>query len=315
MNPLAIAAALAAAGCLAVSNAMQHHTARQVPSHRTVHLGVIGRVATRPMWLAALGVNGVALVLQALALSRGALTVVQPLLVCALLFALPVSRFLTGRRIQRQDYAWAALVVAGLATFLLTAGPSGGLAIAPGRRFAVALLVCLGVIVGLVAVAFRPSALHRPTILGLATGICAGVVAALTKQVTAVIVLGLPALLTSWVPYTFVVAGACSLVLGQTAYHSGPLTGSLPAISMSDPVVAIGLGVFAFEETLTTAPLLLAVSVLGFAAMTTGVVALARRAVAVPTPGAPPASPPASHSPDPCSPEAGLLGSDRVTGQ
>ncbi|HET8602281.1 MAG TPA: DMT family transporter [Segeticoccus sp.] len=284
MSPLAVVAALAASGCLALSNAMQHHTARQVPSHRTVHLGVIGRLITRPLWLAASAVNGVALVLQALALSRGALTVVQPLLVSALLFALPISRMLTGRRIQRVDYGWAALVVAGLTTFLLVAAPTGGLDIAPGARFAVALAICAVVTVGLVAWSFRPSSRHRPALLGLATGICAGVVAALIKQITAIIVRGLPALLTSWELYSFLLAGACALVLGQSAYHAGPLTGSLPAISMTDPVVGIVLGIYAFEETLTTAPLMLAVSLVGFLAMTTGVVALARRSAAEPVP-------------------------------
>lgn len=282
MSAVAIGAALAAAAAFAVSNALQHHSAGQVAGTGTAHLGVIARLVRRPLWLTALAVNGLALALQALALSAGALTVVQPLLVCALLFALPVSRVLTNRRIRGGDYGWAALVVAGLATFLLAAAPTGGVALAGTPALVTALAAGAGVVAGCVALASRRACTHRAPLLALATGVCCGLVAALTKQVIVTALTGLPALLGAWPLYALLVAGAASLALGQSAYHAGPLTASLPVISITDPLVAIAAGILVFGETMSTTPSMLALAVAGFVAMAAGVTALSRRSTAAP---------------------------------
>lgn len=272
-----VAAALAAAGCFAVANTLQHKGASQLSG--ALRSAPAWRLLTQRSWLAGITVNLAGLGLHALALSAGALAVIQPLLVSGLLFTLPASRLITGRRIELLDCAWAAVVVVGLSVFLRTARATGGHAAADVPMLA-AGIGAAGVLVILAVALARPRRCrHRPALLGVATGICCGVGAALLKQVTTLAGAGLPALLAGWPLYALMSAGAAALWLGQTAYRAGPLTGSLPAITIVDPVVAIALGVLAFGESVAGRPIALVVEIAAFATMTAGVVALARRSV------------------------------------
>ena len=65
-------------------------------------------------------------VLQFVALGHGTLVVVQPLLVCGLLFALLSGAAWAGRKLRRRDWIAAVLVCAGLAVFLAVAAPQPG---------------------------------------------------------------------------------------------------------------------------------------------------------------------------------------------
>jgi hypothetical protein len=271
--------ALAAAGCFALANTLQHHGVNQAADERTSGPWWLRPLLTRPAWLAGIGADLVGMGLHGLALSFSALAVVQPVLVCALLFALPVSRLVSGRRIRAADYGWATVVVTGLSVFLVAAQPAAGHATA-GRPLVTGIIAAAALSTAAVAMARRRGARHRAALLGLATGTVFGVVGAFTKEVAAAAQLGLPALLTSWPLYALTAAGVAGMLLSQAAYRAGPLTGSLPAITIADPVVAVALGVIGFGETLVTSPPVLAAAAAGFVAMTAGVVALARGSVA-----------------------------------
>lgn len=270
---IAVAAALAAAGCFALSSVLQHHSATQVP--RTVHPRLLRNLFARPVWLAGIAADGIGMVLHAFALSGVALAIIQPLSVCTLLFALPISRAVTGRRIRGSEYGWTAVVVAGLAGFLLAARPTAGRLVAPGLPLAAGSGAAVALIALTVAIARRPARRRPALLLGLATGVAFGVVSALTKQVTGLVLLGLPAVVDSWPPYALAVIGPVSLGLSQYAYQAGPLSASLPSMTILDPVVATVLGVLAFGERFAGGPGELAVAAVAFAAMAAGVVPLA----------------------------------------
>lgn len=279
MSPVLVGlVAIGAAGCFAVSNALQHHAASQAPRSRAIRATLLWQLLHRPVWLAGIAADLIGVGLHALALHTGALTLVQPLLVSALLLALPISRLVTGRRITLADYGWASLVVGGLSMFLLTAHPTGGHSAASGTMLITGLASAAALCAVAIAAAQRRGCTHRAALLGVATGVACGMVAALTKQVTTLALAGLPTLLTTWPVYALLAVGAVSLLLGQAAYQAGPLTASLPAITIVDPIVAIGLGLLGFGEALAAGPALLAVAAAGFVTMTVGVVALARRA-------------------------------------
>ena len=70
--------------------------------------------------------------LHVVALRGGQLTLVQPLLVSGLLFALPVSVLLERRRPSLVEWLWGLMVIAGLSVFLLSARPNGGTPAAAG---------------------------------------------------------------------------------------------------------------------------------------------------------------------------------------
>lgn len=271
----AAAATLAAAACFAVANTLQHHGASQLP--RAGHPALLlRRLLVRPVWLAGIAADGFGMALHVLALSMAALAIVQPLSVCVLMFALPLSRLTSGRRIRTAEYAWTALVAAGLAVFLAAARPTAGDRLAAGPLLADGTGAAAGLIVLLVAAARRRGCRHRAVFLGLATGIVFGLVSALTKQLTGLVTLGLSALLASWSTYALLAAGAAALLLAQYAYRAGPLSASLPAMTIADPIVATALGVVAFGETFAAGTGAMIIAAAGFLALTVGVVGLAR---------------------------------------
>jgi drug/metabolite transporter (DMT)-like permease len=91
------------------------------------------------VWLAGLLAAVGTVALQVLALASGPLSLVQPLLVSAVLFALPASVLLERRRPSLVEWGWALLLVGGLGVFLRAANPRTGPALPDDGRL---LLLC-----------------------------------------------------------------------------------------------------------------------------------------------------------------------------
>ncbi len=304
-----VAVALASALAAASSSILQHHSARQAPDGRTHRL--FGHLITRPLWIAGLAAAVVGLALHVVALDYGQLTVVQPLLISGVLFALPISALLEGRRPSAREWLLALVLVAGLATFLLAGQPTPGVVKIDADQLAWLTAVGMGA-VGLLALAgMRWSKSHKCALLGAAAGVGYGVVAALLKQATAIFHTGLIKLLTDWELYTLIGAGFVALALTQVGYRAGPLAKSLPALTVSDPAASVALGVVAFNESLSTNPLALFGQVVGFLVMAGAAAQLARReaeaearseGTSEPPPAGPPSSGPPSSGPPPAGP-------------
>jgi drug/metabolite transporter (DMT)-like permease len=248
--------ALAAAATFAVAIPLEHRAADRAPG--TARPGprqvaaFVRAVIRDPAWLAGMGLNTVGLALHAWALHLGGLSVVQPLLVANLLFALPVNHWLRREPVTLVELGWAALLVLGLVGFLLlaTAGvPSGAQMADRGPAVAAGIVAALVAAV-LVVAARRAGRSTAATLLGVATGVLFAVTASLIKACTGLLVHGPVALAASWQLYALVVAGAAGLLLNQLAFQAGPLSASLPAITVVDPLAAILLGVVVFDEAL-----------------------------------------------------------------
>jgi hypothetical protein len=82
---------------------------------------------TRSIWLLGLAAQGVGVVLQGAALVRGGLTIIQPLLVTTVIFAMPLGYVLTGQQITRRQVLGAVVIVLGLALFASFGDPAGGI--------------------------------------------------------------------------------------------------------------------------------------------------------------------------------------------
>jgi hypothetical protein len=80
------------------------------------------------------------------------------------------------------------------------------------------------------------------------------VTASLNKECTTLIAREPVTLLSSWQLYAFLLAAAAGLLFNQLAYQAGPLSASLPAIAVVDPLVAILLGITVFNENLRHSP-------------------------------------------------------------
>lgn len=274
----ATAAALGAAALFAAGTALQYRAATFAGPSSAPSSTVLRRVIASPAWLAGTALLGVGLGFHAYALHQGSLSLVQPLLITGVLFTLPASRFAGGPRIRAVDMLWAAVLVAGLAGFLVTSTPTSQTSKAvdwfPAAAISVASL--LGVTVCLL-VARRSRGNVTATVLGVAAGIGLAGSAALIKVCTDLAAKGIGVLVSSWQLYVMVVVGLSSVAISQLAYRAGPMTASIPAINTVNPVASVLLGWAAFDESFRVSPAALAIEVVSLIAVLAATLVLSRR--------------------------------------
>jgi drug/metabolite transporter (DMT)-like permease len=280
---VSIAAALLgllAAALFAVASVAQQKAAADVPDDKAMGLRLIGQLVRRPLWWAgSLGDAG-GFLAQGAALGLGSLLLVQPLLVTALLFALPLGAAWAGRRLSRSDWLWAAVLSLSLAVFVVVADPTAGIDRAPGRDW-LGVAAALTPVLALCLLGAATRRRSRAMLLAVATGIFYGVTAALTKSVVAHLGDGIVPLLSSWETYALAAVATLGTVCQQSAFQAGDLGVSMPAVTVLEPVVAVGIGVSILQEDLRTSGLGWVVVALSTAGLAAGTVMLAGSAARV----------------------------------
>src|SRR6202011_2644964 len=123
---VAISCALFSSLLYALASVLQHRAAIAQPQDKSLHLGLLARLVTKPLWLAGIAADGLGFVFQFVALGHGSLVLVQPLLVSGLLFALPLGAWLSGTAMKARDWVGAFLVCIALSMFLLASSPDPG---------------------------------------------------------------------------------------------------------------------------------------------------------------------------------------------
>jgi drug/metabolite transporter (DMT)-like permease len=126
--------ALVAAFFFALAAALQQKGALNLPEVSLRNPASLARLAGQTMWLLGTVALLTGYVLQAAALDRGRLAIVQPLLVTTVVFALPLGYFLTKQHVGRREIVGAAVIVFGLALFAIYGDPAGGRENAPGEE-------------------------------------------------------------------------------------------------------------------------------------------------------------------------------------
>ncbi len=251
-HALAVAAALASAVFLAIGIVVRQRATLDVPADQGVSTVMVATLLRRPLWWAGTGAALTGYVFQAIALAFGSLLLVAPILVSALLFALPLSARLAGRRVSRAEWAWASVLTLALAVFVGLARTGPGDYLGAERSAMVVALVALGIAAGTVPLALRLAAWRRALLLGALVGVLFGVVAVLTKIVINTVTEGDAVnLLTSPVGYVLALVGVVATLLQQSAFHAGSLRASVPAMLVLEPIVAVLLGQVIFGEHLT----------------------------------------------------------------
>ena len=268
--------ALLGAACYGIASVLQHQVAETQPPELTMRADLLVRLARHPRWLLGNVLDVAGYAFQLLALRKGPLTLVEPLLVASLLFAFPVAALLRRRRVSVAETAAAAVVAGGLALFLAIARPSPGNPHAPPGGL-VALTVVVTVAVGASVVAARRSTRTQAgLLLAVGAGIAFGYMAATTSLTWQVLEHGVLHALSSWEPYAVAVSGIAGILLTQSAFSSGVLRLSLPTLTVVQPLVAIAIGLLLFGERINSHGLAPLWEILGLLAMTVGVFALAQ---------------------------------------
>ncbi|PTR27431.1 hypothetical protein C8K36_10453 [Rhodococcus sp. OK519] len=269
-----IVCALIAAFLFACASVAQQSAAAQVPEDRSL----IAALMRSPRWWAGVVGDGGGYLFQVIALALGSVLIVQPLLVSMLLFALPLSAKFSGYRFTRNSWALAIALTAALAVFLVVGNPTEGGTDAPWAQWSVPLVTV--VVLVAVATAFglspRVAPGWRALLLGSASGALYGVAVAFTKYVTDLFEHGLGHVLGAWQTYALAAAGIIGLYLQQRAFQVGPLSASLPAMTIGEPVVAIFLGMTVLDERLQVSGVGIAVVAAAAVVMLVATIALSR---------------------------------------
>jgi drug/metabolite transporter (DMT)-like permease len=275
---LAVGLALLASVLFAFATAVQHRAAVEVPHEQARGLRLLRRLLRSRRWWTGVLLAGFGYAAHAAALGIGSLLLVQPLLVTVLLFALPLSARLGGRRLTRSDWSWAGVLAVALAGFLVLGRPTAGVDRAPLRNWAWALIVMgIVVVVCLGAAAVRRGT-SRALLLAAATGVLFGAGAALTKGTVTLLPLGLGPLVQHWELYGLVVVMAVGGLTEQSAFQAGHLQASLPAVTVGEPVIAALLGATVLRESLAASGRERVLIALLVVVMVAATIALARAA-------------------------------------
>ncbi|MFZ0216406.1 MAG: DMT family transporter [Candidatus Dormiibacterota bacterium] len=273
-------AAVAGAMSFGLASALQHVATMHVPVRPALRPSLILDLLHEPVWTASLLLNLLGSALQILALANGPLALVEPMLVTDLLFATLMRSLLVRRLPPAFAVVGATLCCAGLAAFLALAQPPSGSS-AVQLTTVLPYAVGLGVLLlGCLTIASRRSGEPRALSLALAAGVLYGVTAGAAKVATGIFATGgVEALLTNWPIYAMAILGPTGFLLNQNAFQSHPVMApTLAVITVTDPLVSIGVGVLWLHETLHGGVLTIIGEVLGLVAMAVGVWLLAHGA-------------------------------------
>jgi drug/metabolite transporter (DMT)-like permease len=274
---LAILFAFLAALFLAIGIVVRQRATMDVPEDKGVSPTMVLTLIRRPLWWGGTAAAVLGFVFQALALAYGSLLLVQPILVSALLFALPLSARLANRGVTRGEWLWALVLTASLAVFVLLAKTSAGNYEASVPLTAIVAVVCIVAVALCVVVAIRNPGWRRAVLLAVAVGVLFGVVAMLTKLVMHMLTHDGPrAVLSTPAPYLLVLIGVVAVLLQQSAFHAGSLQTSVPTMLVLEPVVAVVLGAVVLGEHMTVNGLKAVAITIALVAMAAATAALGR---------------------------------------
>jgi drug/metabolite transporter (DMT)-like permease len=253
---IAVPAALGSAISFGFTGSLQHMATTRVRERPALRPALLLDLAREPIWLGSLAANLSGTGLQLVALDNGPLVLIEPLLVSGLLFAVLI-RSLLGRRLPTgRVVLGASLCGAGLAVFSLLARPTGGvssLSLGSALPLAIALAA---VLVVCLAVASRYRGPARAYALAAGAGVLFGVSAGMAKLALGQLSTdGLGGVLRDWPVYAMVVLGPTGFLLNQNAFQATKnMAPALAIITVTDPLVGIGVGVLWLGENLQPGP-------------------------------------------------------------
>ncbi len=250
------------AALLAILAAIFFALAATLWQRASLALGVEGggpqallRLLGSGVWLLGLIAQGTGVVLQAAALDRGRVAIIQPLLVTTIIWALPLGYFLTNQVIAIRHVVGAAIVVGGLAMFASFGDPAAGIDDAATSAWLSAFLVLGAVCAGLLLFARRGGLGVKAAVLGATAGVLYGVSATLMKPVMESLNdVGVGGVLESWEFWVMAGAGLIGFYIQQLSLATGRLVASVATVSAVNPVVSVLLGALVLQERLDRTP-------------------------------------------------------------
>jgi len=256
---------------------LQQQTAQREPASRFLSLGLLTDLLRKPRWLAGIACMICGQILAAWSIGNLSLAFVEPLLTTNLVFALVLAVPIARASLRFWEVFGAVVLCTGVA--LLSAARSAkpiGLSFGSVSHWPAAAVIAVIAAAAVHAGRTHPGRL-RAMLTGAGAGLVFGIQDALTRQTLEILNSnGAGAVFTTWAPYALVGAGATGIWLMQSAFSSGPLQLSLPAISAGEPLAGILLGVLVFGDRIQISPGELALQAGGIVALIVGVILVGR---------------------------------------
>jgi hypothetical protein len=240
---IAVLAGFGSALAYAITAVTEQLSTKRVKSRRALSPELLLDLVKQPLWLAGVAANVASLALQVVALRFGPLALVEPILVCDMIFAGLISAAMR-KRADPVTGAGVLACAAGVAGFLVIARPSAG-------RDTMGFIEALPLLAGFAALLVGCLVLARwnQTARPLALALACGAAYAVTDF-------------------------SIKLATGE---FSGGLPPVLAIITITDTIGAIGLGWLFLNEKLSSGPAEIAGQAASLLVMTVGIVVLAHR--------------------------------------
>jgi drug/metabolite transporter (DMT)-like permease len=272
---MAIVLALCAGLSNALATVLQRLGIESAPSDATSSRSLLASVLRKPIWFVGLLFMTASFLLQALALSVGNLSTVQPVMVTELVFLLVILGAWFHRTIGWREWVGACGTAVGLGLFLAVGTPTGGGLKPDVTSWGMVLGASASGIALAVVLARRGPRWWRAAAYGAAGGITFALTAAFLKVSSDYVESqGWGRLFFHWQPYAVAAAGLLGLVVTQHALQAGPIAASQSALLVVNPMSSILMGVLLFGDHLQTSRGREAVDALALAVMFVGLIVL-----------------------------------------
>ena len=271
---MAATLALIAAFLFALAAALQQKGALNLPTISLAQPRSLVRLLGQTMWLLGTVALVTGYLFQAAALDRGRLSVIQPLLVTTVVFALPLGYFLTKQHVGSREVTGAVVIIVGLGLFVYFGDPAGGKENASNLQWAIAigLLALLSAL--LIAFGSSGGLSMKAAVYGTVAGILFGLASALTKPTLDYLHQSVGTMLSHWQCYALAIAGVLGFLLQQVSLGTGRLAPSVATVSVANPVVGILIGTLLLDERLSRPAWHVVIAVIGLGLALAGAVAI-----------------------------------------
>jgi hypothetical protein len=241
--------ALISASLFGAGTAAQHQVSAKLGRDETMRLNLLARLTRNPLWMTGIALEIAAFGCQLVALRRGGLVIVQPILSLSLVIALLITAAALKAKLAASDrYALSAVAV-GLAVFLaLTMPRAAHVSHTTTARWVTVSFLVGCVIVGAVYLGHRSEGRRRAQLLACAAGVADAMMAALAKALSEQTGHGFGTILTSWPLYSVATMGVVALLLQQAAYQTARPAITLPLIAVVEPLLSVVIGIAVFGE-------------------------------------------------------------------
>ena len=271
---MAATLALIAAFLFALAATLQQKGALNLPTISLADPMSLVRLAGEKVWLLGTIALFTGYLFQAGALDRGRLSIIQPLLVTTVVFALPLGYFLTKQHVGRREVLGAITIIIGLGLFVYFGDPAGGNENASNTQWAIAIGLLSVLSILLLVFGSGGDLSMKAAVYGTVAGIMFGLSSALTKPTLDFLHESVGTMLSHWECYALAVAGVLGFVLQQVSLGTGRLAPSVATVSVANPIVGILIGVLLLDERLSRPGWHILLAVLGLSVALVGAVVI-----------------------------------------